>query len=251
MIDWAADPAAPGAGISLLQRLTKSYDFVYSIGGSAITQSILPKFGFSVVANASVFARPIRPWRQILQHQTKDMRLPLRLARNLWWSKTPAKEPMPEWQAEETNDAPTFPALVREREESFFRYLQQCPSANFLGFRILHKGRKSGFFIISIVGGQARLAGSWLENPDEEHWRITFQLARDAALRCTRACELVARSASEASVIAAARAGMRLRGQTPVFLFRRDGSRNQLPLQFQMLDDDSAFRKSPGEGFLT
>src|ERR1041384_1289592 len=27
MIDWAADPQAPGVGVLLLQRLTKSYDF--------------------------------------------------------------------------------------------------------------------------------------------------------------------------------------------------------------------------------
>src|ERR1700730_17741318 len=91
MVDWAADPTAPGVGVSLLQRLTKSFDFVYSIGGSEMTQDVLPKLGFRTVAETLTWARPIRPWKQMLHHQSKDLRLPLRLARNIWWSRSPRR----------------------------------------------------------------------------------------------------------------------------------------------------------------
>ncbi|MBV8817765.1 MAG: GNAT family N-acetyltransferase, partial [Acidobacteriaceae bacterium] len=105
MIDWASDPESPGGGVSLLQRVVKSYDFVYSIGGSDMTQTILPRFGFRTIAQALTFARPIRPFRQMLQHQTRDVRLPLRFARNVWWSKVPRKIAMDRWSYTQANAA--------------------------------------------------------------------------------------------------------------------------------------------------
>lgn len=202
MIDWASDLDAPGAGVSLLQRLTKTYDFVYAIGGTDITQSILPKFGFKVVATALTFARPIRPWRQLLQHPRRDARLPLRFVRNLLWSWTPIRVRTAGWSAEpaEAGDVAGLAALARERDGEFFRYLQRCPAARFQWFHLLSGGSRSGMFALSVVGKQARLAGLWLEEPVSEHWRTAFNLAQDAALRHTAASELVTRTSTEISV---------------------------------------------------
>jgi hypothetical protein len=85
-MDWDADPQERGAGASLSMGLTKSYDFVYGMGGSEMTRSILPKLGFRTVAEALTWARPLRPWRHMLKYQSKDLRLLLRFARNIWWS---------------------------------------------------------------------------------------------------------------------------------------------------------------------
>jgi len=253
MIDWASDPGAPGAGVSLLQRLTKSYDFVYSIGGSEMTQAILPKFGFRVVAEALTWARPIRPWRQMPRHQNRDWRLPARLARNILWSLTPPRVAERGWAAVESGagGAEGLAALARERDESFFAYLQRCPMARSLTFRLEHEGRKAGFLALSIVREQARVAGVWLENPSPENWRAAFHLAQDAALKRTGACEIVARGATAAGAAGAEQAGMRLRERTPVFLFRKDSGAEPLPLQFQMSDNDSAFLGERSAGFLT
>jgi hypothetical protein len=68
-MDWAADPDARGAGWSSIKNLTRAFDFVYGIGGEEITQAILPKLGFRTVSKAVTLARPIRPWRQMFQHQ--------------------------------------------------------------------------------------------------------------------------------------------------------------------------------------
>ena len=253
MIDWASDPRAPGAGISILQYVKERYDFIYSIGGSEMTQTIMPKFGFRAAGSALTFARPLRPWRQILQHQSRDARLPLRLARNLWWSKTPARAHTPGWVATEAAagelDALVAPAC--ERDANFLGYLQRCPSARCLVFHILNEGRKSGFFALSVVGKQVRLAGLWLENPALESWRIALCLAQDAALRHTAASELVFRTANEAAAAAAAQAGLRLRAQTPVIVLRKGRPEAALPLHFQMWDNDSAFLGSGGTEFLT
>ena len=254
MIDWASDPQAPGSGVALLQRLTKSYDFVYAVGGSDMTQSILPKFGFRNVAEALTWARPIRPWRQMLQHQSKDWRLPLRLARNIWWSAAPPRVIEPGWAAVEPDagGAEGLAVLASERDESFFRYLRQCPAARCLTFDIVNKGRKAGFFALSVLREQTRLAGVWLERPSSENWRTAFHLAQGAALKYTGTSELVARCATQASAAAAGQAGMRLRARTPVFLFRKDFGSGALPLQFHLCDDyDALLLTGRRAGFLT
>lgn len=253
MIDWASDPSTPGVGVSLLQRLTRSFNFIYSIGGSDMTQAILPKFGFRIVTKTLTFARPLRPWRQMLQHQSRDLRLPVRLARNLWWSKIPARVLTPGWAATEAiaTDLDGPEPTIADRDWSFFRYLQQCPSARFLGFHIMTQGEKSGFFALSVIGKQARLAGLSLENAAPDCWRNALQLAQDAALRHTAASELVVRTAAEAGIVAATQTGMRLRREDPVFLFRKGDGGAALPLHFQLWDDDSAFLGSSRTEFLT
>ena len=263
-MDWAADPHTLGAGWSLFMSLTKSHDFVYGIGGEEITRSILPKLGFRTVAEAVTWARPIRPWRQMLKHQSKDLRLPLRFARNVWWSNMPPRMLPRGWAAAEhdlaehglvehsAGPAGGIAALAGEREESFFRYLQQCPVAPCQTFNIVNGGRIVGFFALSVVGEQARVAGVWLENSSPENWRTAFRLAQDAALRHTNTSEIVARCRTEASAIGAERAGMRLRARTPVVLFRKDGDAEVVPpLQFQLCDSDALFITGGPATFLT
>jgi hypothetical protein len=239
-MDWAADPHARGAGWALIKNLTRTFDFVYGIGGEDITRAILPKLGFRTVAEALTWARPIRPLRQMLKHPSRDWRLPPRFARNLWWSQIPLRQLSSDWAAFAAT-AEGFAIPAGERDESFFRYLQQCPVATCLTFNIANKGRVVGFFALSVVREQARVAGVWLESPSPEIWRIAFHLAHNAALKHTNVSELVARCSTEASVIGAKQAGLRLLKRTPVVLFRNDGSEVLPPLQFQMCDSDDLF----------
>jgi hypothetical protein len=239
-MDWAADPHARGAGWSSIKNLTKTFDFVYGIGGEEITRAILPKLGFRTVAEALTWARPIRPWRQLLKHQSRDWRLPPRFARNLWWSRIPLRQ-VPDGWATVAATAEGFAIPADERDESFFQYLQQCPVASSLTFNIVNQGRVVGFFALSVVREQARVAGVWLETPSPEIWRIAFHLASDAALEHTSASELVARCSTVGSAMGARQAGMHLVKRTPVVLFRKDGSEVLPPLQFQMCDSDDLF----------
>lgn len=239
-MDWAADPYTLGAGWNLIKDLTKNYDFVYGIGGEEITRAILPRLGFRPVAEALTWARPIRPWRQMLRHRSKDWKLLPRFVRNFWWSRIPLR-PVPRGWSADAATAEGFAIPAPQRDGSFFRYLQQCPVATCLAFNIANQGRIVGFFALLAIGEQARVAGVWLEGPSPETWRITFHLAQEAALRHTRASEIVARCATEASDIGAHQAGMHLRDKTPVLLFRKDGSELLPPLQFQLCDSDALF----------
>lgn len=249
-MDWAADPHEHGAGWALIKDLAQNYDFVYGIGGEEITRAILPKLGFRPVADALTWARPIRPWRQMLKHQSKDWQLPPRLMRNLYWSKIPSRRVPRGWATDAAN-AEGFAILAGERDASFFRYLQQCPVATCLTFNVVNENRIVGFLALSVIAEQARVAGIWLENPSPEHWRIAFHLAHDAALKHSHASELVAMCSTPASVIGAKQAGMPLRVHTPVVLFRKDGSACLPPLQFQMCDSDALFITGPHATFFT
>jgi hypothetical protein len=249
-MDWAADRHVPLAGSTLLMSVAKSYDFAYGMGGEEVTRAILPKLGFRPVAEARTWARPIRPWRQMLRHQNKDWQLPLRFVRNFWWSRIPLRPVLREWAV----DAATkegFAIVAAERDESFFRYLQQCPQSTCLTFNIVNKGRVVGFFALLVIGEQARVAGMWLESASPETWRIAFHLAEKAALQHTGASEIVARGTTEASVIGAQQAGMRQREKIPLVLFRKDGSELLPPLQFQLCDSDALFITSGQSTFKT
>lgn len=252
-IDWAADPEARGAGVSLLMSLAKNYDFVFGIGGSEMTRAILPKLGFRIVATAATWARPIRPWRQMLMHQNRDWRLPLRFARNFWWSRIPSGRNLSDWSAVEpgADNAGRLVLSASERGTSFFQYLQQCPLSRILTFNLVNEGRVVGSFALSVVGEQTRVAGVWLENAAPEIWRIAFSLAQDAAWKLTNTCELIARCTTEASAIAAEQAGMRLREQTPVFLLRKEHNAEPLPMQYHLADNDALFSGEWPGRFLT
>jgi hypothetical protein len=240
MMDWVSDPEHPGSGITLLQRISRNYDFVYSVGGSEHTLSILPAFGFRQIAEALTWARPIRPWRQIAKSPKLNWRTPLRLARNLWWSNTPSRSVSSRWTAVQTSAEEPYESSG-ERSEPFFRYLGQCPQLKCLTYRVMDGESRAGHFALAIAKYQARLAGVWLTDPSTENWKITFHLALKAALEDTGASELVARCATPASVAAAEWAGLRVRKRSPVLLFRKVRSLGPPPLQYQLADNDAVF----------
>jgi hypothetical protein len=243
LIDWASDPQSPGAGVTLLHRITKTYAFVIGIGGSPQTMAIFPKFGFQHAGEALTWARPIRPLRQMFRHQAKNMGLVGRAARNLWWSVSPSRAVPGGFRAVPSSSV---------RDGAFFQYLTQCPMADFLSFTILRKGQSAGSFALSICGDQARVAGIWLEDPsDSANWRAAFLLAQEAALRHTGCSELIARAALEASAAGAAQAGMRIRKRFPAFLYSKHDWRGAFPLQFQLVDNDEVFLRGADAGFLT
>jgi hypothetical protein len=246
MMDWMADPASPGAGVSLLQKLTKRFDFIYAIGGSGMTLEVLPKFGFRVVGEACTWARPLRVLRQMLHHPRKDWRLAARFGRNFWWSRMPSRT------ARRCSSAVLAETgICNERGKGFFQFLDMCPTARCLTFQIWRDGRQLGYFALMVVRSQARVAGVWLTEPSAENWRITFELAQDAALRHTEACEITARAFPEHTRIAAQAAGMRLRNRASVFLYRKSGAQDGLALDFQMADNDAIFLADRAPSFLT
>lgn len=249
MLDWAADRQ----GVPMVQRLRRSHAFSYCIGGTPMTQSILPRIRFDIVGEALTWARPLRPLRKMLRYQRPDLRSPLKVARKVQWSMSPTRTAGPGWVAikagsETTEDAPV-PLL--ERGDGFIRYLERCPVARFLRFHIVNDGRKVGWFCLAEGRVQARVAGIWLEHSSPENWRIAFCLAQRAALDHTDACEIVARCATADSCSGAEQAGMKMRKRVPIFFSRQNGASQLPPLQYQLCDDDAVFLNIDIVKFLT
>jgi hypothetical protein len=246
MIDWAASHEASGAGLALVRRFVNMFDFIYSIGGSDITQKILPAFGFHVHTRAWRAGRPLRPIRQLLTHQTRNWILIPRLFRNYLWSRTPPRRRRHPWTARQISPSQliTQPdGSCSPRPSAFFQYLEQCPTADFTLWQILQSDEPLGFFSLAVLCGQARIAGIWLQDTTKEAWQLTYALAQETAQSMKNVFEVVAGGTAGISAQAAEQAGLRVRMVIPVFVLDKKGKAS-LPhdFQFQLVDDDSAFR---------
>jgi hypothetical protein len=248
MIDWAAAKDAPGTGIALVQRLANTFDFIYSIGGSEMTQKVLPAFGFREYAKTWNGARPLRPVRQIVSHPARNWKLFPRLLRNGFWSLYPPLVILG-WRADPVfpEDLPKEFATLRNpqgrsfvRERGFFEYLLSCPGAKFQLYSVCGPNGERGLFLLSIVRHQARVAGIWLHSPNRESWKNCFALSQQAAALFPEACEVAARGAQSTSSDAAAASGFRLRSGPSVYLLDRKGKFPR-DFEFQMTDDDLCF----------
>lgn len=248
MIDWAAIDNSPGAGITLVQKLTRIFDFIYCIGGSEMTQKVLPALGFAQCASTWKGARPLRPLQQILSHPDRNWKLPPRLVRNFLWSAYPVVTPKGGWKAVLTTPRESADLLAAlssgthflRRTQPFFEYLLRCPNAAFQLQMVYDTKGPRGMFALAQVRRQVRVGGLWLRDPDHECWRQAYILAQKAAARIAEACEFVALGTQGQSGDAAASSGLRLSPGPAVYVL--DKGRHLSPnLQFQLCDNDSVF----------
>jgi hypothetical protein len=261
MIDWASAKESPGAGLALVQKLAAMFDFIYSIGGSEITCKVLPAFGFVEYKRQWRGARPLRPVRQILSHQTRTWKLAPRLARNLLLAMAKGLTPYKTWEAIElrpgrisgesyvsTSDRASF----TPRPPAFFDYLLRCPSARFSLYGIMADRELKGHFVVSVLRGQARVAGVWLREPIQEAWTAAFFLARQAASALKGINEIVVFGSESPSREGAAAAGFRILQGPVVYLLDKQNRLSVSPnFQFQLADGDLAFLDSGRSSYWT
>jgi hypothetical protein len=244
-----------------MRKIGGMLDFIQAIGGTEMTRRVLPACGFTERAHAWRGARPLRPVRQILRHQSRNWKLAPRLVRNWTWSRAPKSVLAPEWSVETIHPEALSeyaratrrpPSLFSARTPEFFEFYLRCPVGRVTLHQVRKGGAPQGHFLLLTLRGQARLAGMWLCEATPENWYATFLLAQRAAISFTDVDELVAAGTRGVSEEAAIAAGLRITGDVPVFLL---GSSRRLSLppdyQFQLCDDDEAFLDSGGPDYLT
>jgi hypothetical protein len=238
MIDWASAKEAPGAGLAIVQKLAAMFDFILAIGGSDQTQAVLPAFGFKECARLWEGARPLRPIRQILSHQRRGWKLAPRLARNALWAMRPSSSTYRFQEIAPGQIHAEASTRSTPRSPAFFEYLAQCP---FTPFRFYSVTGKPDHFVLSLVRGQARVAGLWLEG-DQNAWREAYALTQEAAKQIPGANEAIVIGTGAEAREAARAAGYRVVDGPPVYLLNKKGKLT-LPsdFQFQLSDDDHAF----------
>jgi hypothetical protein len=236
MIDWASAKEAPGAGLAIVQKLATMFDFMLAIGGSDQTQAVLPAFGFKECARLWEGARPLRPLPQILSHQRRGWRLAPRLARNAWLALGSSPSPGRFQEVAPGQINAGWSTRSAPRSPAFFEYLAQCPFTPFRFYSI-----EGGHFVLSLVRGQARVAGIWLDG-HRNAWREAYALTQKAARRIPGANEVIVIGTGVETRGAAMSAGYRVVDGPPVYLLNKKGKLTLPPdFQFQLSDDDHAF----------
>lgn len=247
LIDWAADPKAVGAGVSIMKRMADMAEVICVFGGSDAAKRMRTAMGFRPRNEAQIWVKPLRPWRQTLTHQTHNWKTAARLARNWQWSrKAPRSDAR--WTAQPMGSEPVpFPQarngqFVFEQTPAQIGYLLACPTARFQYFTVMHSGLPVGYFCLAFVPAQARLAEAWLASDTPESWNQLVSLAHTHALADSSANELVAQTSSAAMQLSLRHAGFRLHHSDHVLVYDPKG---RIPepasLDLQMIHGDMAF----------
>jgi hypothetical protein len=250
-IDWAAKSDVPGAGALLLRDLRKLAEISVCIGGTEVAQQVIAKTGYRPAGEMKYYARPLRPWLQARTHQRQNLKLPARFARNWSWAvRWPATAP-PDWGAERVEPEQIPPDVLPVssgrltaclRGAALFRYLEQCPIARHELYVARAGGRLKGYFLLSFVPGQARVADAWVNGGETYEWDALYRLAVRAAFDAGDVAEITAAAAVEASQYALTQCGFRMYQALPVMLFDPKGAlAGAPPVHWQMIDNDFSF----------
>jgi hypothetical protein len=264
LIDWAAARRSAGAGVALLRSLGRKCDVLFAVGGSPDTRHILPKLGYRHVCDLRLYARVLRPWAQFRTDPfPRRWKAPLRLARNLIWSLAPMPGAPRDWSerrigAFESFAQPLFDARAdssfpcSRRTPELMNYYLRCPSAVFTAALLLRVGVPIGWYVLSRVGGQVRIADIWVNSASAADWSAAYTLAARAASADPNACELVASASIPPAIAALTRAGFRFRHAEPVFV--RDPRKlfaASQSLNVTFLESDLAYGLDPAYPYLT
>jgi hypothetical protein len=262
LIDWAASRASAGAGVKLLRTLSRQFDTLFAVGGSSDTLSILPKLGYRHVCDLRFYARVLRPWRQFRTDPfPRRWKAPLRLARNMIWSLAPMPDAPRDWSERRIGafeSSPLFDARAdspfpfSRRTPELMNYYLRCPSAVFTAALLLQAGVPRGWYVLSRVGGQIRIADIRVNSVSAADWSAAYTLAARAASADPYAYELVASASIPPAVEAVTRAGFRFHHAEPVFVLdpRKLFAASQ-PINITFLESDLAYGLDPTYPYLT
>lgn len=251
LIDWAAAPAVQGAGVSLFRRIMEQSDAAYVVGGSPMTQRILPALGFRQFGVATHFVRPLRPLA-IFGHPTDKWRAAARAARAVWWSAGAPSAQSSGWTALPASGAkipgihwpgasPQSTIVRFERTDESISYFLKSPAAR---FRVYTSER--GYFVLVFAQGQVRIADASVDSENQRDWRDMYLAAVAAAVAGDpRAIEVTMTTSNARAQTALVEAGFHPRGADPIrFLARRNlsGFSDRITgLDFQLLDSDASY----------
>lgn len=259
-LDWAASKTSPGAGVLLMRKLEGLAEVLITTGGSESTRRVLPQIGFEQRGSMSAYARVLRPWDQFRTRPAEGSKAGPRLLRNALWSCAPLAD-VRQWSGQAAPPSPQILAALESRpvdhsgsrySAEFLDFMLRCPTSRVSHFALLNQGQARGFFVLSRVGGQTRIADLRILAEAAEDWASAYAVATRIAKQDPEACEVHTVSAIPVVGRALEANGFRCRGNVPVYV--RDPGRRLAgagQLHLSMLDDDSAFLNFPEQPYAT
>jgi hypothetical protein len=230
VIDWAADKTVPGAGAMLYRHIQGLAGTMINIGGTADARRVLPQIGFQARADRQVFTRVLRPWRHFRQTEQRDWKSPLRLARDireLGRAQVAAAGILTAHRLDSFVNMPAevFPGpsitgqAVCARTAALFDYFMACPAAEVTAHLLERDRTPAGYFLLSRVGAQCRIADLWIGSPDQRVWAAAYSAATSAARTDRKISEVVVAVSAPLAASALVQAGYRRTHQEPVYVF--------------------------------
>ncbi|CAN5782966.1 hypothetical protein BH18ACI4_BH18ACI4_17730 [soil metagenome] len=259
-LDWLSEKDLPGAGVMLKKKLMRLADTSVVVGGSADTRAVVPLIGFQHVGDVTTFARVVRPWKQFRSRPREAMgRGAARLLRNTGWSRIAGVSIDPQWSIKRVTRFDELPNNIIEgdypapiRDAKYLNYWLGTPAVEMAGFVILVRNEYHGYFLLSKVGGQARIADIRLRSNSVADWTAAYQLAALAAAEEPDICETVTIASTPLVREALASSGFRDRGSVPLFLAdRKKRLESAPPIFLNMIDGDGAYLYDPTYPYVT
>jgi hypothetical protein len=251
LIDWVSKPGAVGAGVAVFRRMAKLADAVLIVGGSDDTRKIVGPLGFKSAGEIKRFARPIRPFRHTSIDSDGALRTIARVARRAVWSLSAASVDVGGWTRRQVSpdellaavaSGELFGTSVFEHTRPLLSHLLECPLSPMKLYAVEHSGRPQGYFLLSIVPGQARIATSFLNSTNAADWTVLFELAARAALDHPDVSEVVSMTNHPMLVEALRGAAFHARGAQPMnFWFTDRAQTVEEHTAFSMIDSDAAY----------
>lgn len=250
LIDWAADPKSVGSGVTLLKHLAQFVDAVIIVGGSAMTQKILPALGFKTCGEATNFVRPVRPLKR-LAGQPVSAQLGAQFARSALWSLQAPSVRTEGWTVRRIEPdqlqtlkwrPPGQGIAMFERTAAAFAYFLKCPVTPMELYSVGKGDGVSGYFMLAHAPGQTRIVDCHIDSEDREAWRVLLQLAVSQAKRNPATAEVVAIASDPSMHQALLDSGFHARGGSSMRLLPGKGIEVLAgPIRFQMIDSDAAY----------
>jgi hypothetical protein len=253
-VDWVSDKSLPGAGFLLKRKLLTMAQTAIVVGGTDDTRAVVPKLGFQLVGEVGFFVRIVRPWKQFRTRPSAGLsKDAARLVRNTMWSKTSVGVIPTSWSAIPLESFDQFVACGGQAEHptpwrnpSYFDYWLRVPTVEISGYAIQKEGKTIGYFLLSRVGGQTRIADIRLCSTKQDEWNTAYSLAAHAAAQDPQTCEIMAVASTLFSEIALLTAGFHQRGSAPFFLYDPKGTlASAPPIFWNLIDGDAAYIQDP------
>jgi hypothetical protein len=253
VIDWAANKAVPGAGIMLYRHIQGLAGTMINIGGTAAARQVLPRIGFQARAERGRYTRVVRPWLHFQMAREKDWKSPLRWARDcrdLGRARTDFRGDLTARWVHSFDGAPVeiFPdpsvtqQVVCARTPESLSYFMACPAAKVEAYLLEREHKPAGYFLLSRVGCQCRIADLWLRSPDRRGWAEAYATATTAASADLSVTEVTVAASGPLQTSALQQTGYRRTHADPVYVLDPDsllGNRNDLAVG--LLENDGYY----------
>lgn len=254
LIDWAAEPKSIGSGVSLLRRIGQLADAILVAGGGEMTQKILPALGFQIRGKVTRYVLPVRPLRRLDGQTHLGLRSGAQFARSLLWSWQAPSGPVEGWEACRIARGqlvqtpihwpkPGSAIALFQRSAEAMSYFLRCPAAAMELYSVAKAGSIRGYFLLAFTQAQARIVDLWIDSGDREDWRALVRLAVGKAKQNRGVAEVVSMANDPLTSQGLLDGGFHARGTLPLSLLARAGSDfPDVPIRFQMIDGDEAYR---------